>query len=116
DGNGSFEHKIRFYEAYKDQCKSLRKDHRFRVILVATGTDKRLGHLLARSKELLQLKHRPLVYGVTLGAYLDCATPLTNTYFLDNCRERRALVPPAPRQLSPTAQAAAVALAKVGPL
>ena len=100
DGNGSFEHKIRFYEAYKDQCKALGKDHRFRVILVASGTDKRLGHLLTRSKDLLRIKQRPLIYGITLRDYLDCATPLTIACFLDNCGARRALVPPAPDRKS----------------
>lgn len=114
NATGTFEHKIRFYESYKDQCKTLAKDYRFRVIIVTTGTDKRLGHLLDRSKQLLCVKHRPLVYGITLSDYLACDSPLTNKCFADNCNARRALVPPAPRPLSPTAQAAAVALARVG--
>ncbi len=116
DGNGAFEQKVRFYESYKEQCKSLAKDHRFRVILVTTGTGKRLANLLNRSSELLRLKHRPLIYGITLSDYLASETPLTSERFLDNFNVRRALVPPDSRSLSPTAQAAALALAKIGPL
>ncbi len=116
DGRGSFERKIRIYEDYKDQCKSLGKDHRFRVILVSTGTNTRLGHLLDRTQDLLRLKQRPLVYGITLAGYLDCNAPLTDACFRDQGNLPRALVPPPRAALSPTAQAAVVALAKVGPL
>lgn len=101
DGYGTFERKIRFYEAYKDQCKARGLDHRFRVALVATGTDKRLAHLLERTQELLRLKHRPFVYGVTLTDYLGSASPLTSVCFRDNCGNNRALVPPGRTQPGP---------------
>jgi hypothetical protein len=114
-GTGSFERKLRIYEAYKDQCRALRKDHRFRVILVTTGTDKRLGHMLDRAREILIVKQRPLVYGATLSDYLGCDMPLTSRCLRDHLQEARALVPPTATTLSPTAQAAAMALATVGP-
>jgi hypothetical protein len=103
-GSGTFERKIRIYEAYKDQCKALGQDHRFRVVLVTTGTDTRLGHLLQRSQELLRLRQRPLVYGATLDQYLGCGTPLHSACFRDHGQAPRALVPPAPiaeRPLAP---------------
>src|SRR5207244_4428007 len=95
DGQGPFERKIHFYEAYKDQCKARGLDHRFRVALITTGTDLRLGHLLARTQTLLRLKERPLVYGITLATYLACDAALTSACFRDHGGERRALLPPA---------------------
>lgn len=115
-GRGAFERKIRFYEAYKDQCKVRGLDHRFRVALVTTGTTKRLVHLLHRTEELLRLKRRPLAFGVTLADYLACKAPLTSECFTDNCGTPRVLIPPGRTARSPTAAAAVEALARVGTL
>jgi hypothetical protein len=117
-GYGPIERKIRFYEAYRDHCQALGLDHRFRVLFVTTKTDERLRHLLTRTRDLLKKenKNRPLVYGITLASYLALQRPIHDAAFADHRGQRRSLVPPAPIALSPTAQAAARAFAKVGPL
>lgn len=62
----SWERKARLYEAYADQVSA-----RFRVLLVTTGGQHRLSHMLAVSHHLARNPRRSLAYGICLPQYLS---------------------------------------------
>jgi len=83
----SWERKIRLYEAFQDQCET-----RFRVLVITTRSDERLGHILKRASELAKNPNRSLVYGVTLAEYLKQENSLADACFQNHRGQRVSLV------------------------
>jgi hypothetical protein len=87
----SWERKIRLYDSYQDICP-----FRFRVLVLTTGGDARLRHILETARELVRNPHRSLFCGTTLEKYLAEPEPLTGPCFLDQWQESVSLLPVVP--------------------
>lgn len=83
----SWERKLRLYDAFQDITPV-----RFRVLVLATRSSERLGHILDAAKAILGNPQRGLVYGAYLGAFLKRPDALTSPCFRDHLGRRRALV------------------------
>lgn len=110
---GSWQGKIRFYEAYRDHCRRAGKEDAFRVLVLSTGGGQRVQHILQAASALMVRKDRSIFYGLPLATYLGQDAPLTAPLFRDNLGRLIPLVP-AVRQTLPPAAAPGVALANSG--
>lgn len=84
----SWQRKIKLYESY-----ALQAPHRFRVLIVATGGDERLRHILNLAASLSRNPQRALFYGITLDFYLRNPDAVTAPCWIDH---RAAWVPLVP--------------------
>lgn len=85
----SIQRKIRLYEAYQDRCR-----HRFRVLVVTTGTSDRLARILSLSRTLTNNPARSLFYGTKLPAFLAERNPLRARCFFNHRGQRVSLLFP----------------------
>ncbi len=83
----SWERKIRLYEAFQDECKM-----RFRLLVITTRSEERLGHILGLASQLARNPHRSLVYGVSLAGYLKQTHAKTAACFQNHRGQRVSLV------------------------
>ncbi len=83
----SWQRKIRVYEAVQDEVP-----HRFRVLVVCTGSRERMNRILALAATLARNPGRRLFYAVHLNDYLAAESLLTAS-FTDHRGGRVALIP-----------------------
>jgi hypothetical protein len=84
----SWERKLRLYEDYRDQSQK-----RFRVLVLTTGSRRRLDGLLNAARDLARNTHRSLLLGAVLQEYLHLRSALTEPCFLDHLGRHVAPVP-----------------------
>lgn len=83
----SWERKLRLYHAFQNATPV-----RFRVLVLATRSSQRVGHVLDAARTILSNPQRGLVYGAFLDDFLARPDALTSPCFRDHLGRRRALV------------------------